>query len=57
MGEPFLAGDEQSELNDPDMDDGVNGFILKSAILSTAGKFVCEEMLSAMNTDFGKKEE
>lgn len=57
MGEPFLASDEQSELNDPDMDDGVNGFILKSAILSTAGKFVCEEMLSAMNTDFGKKEE
>ena len=57
MSEPFLAGDEQSELNDPDMDDGVNGFILKSAILSTAGKFVCEEMLSAMNTDFGKKEE
>ena len=51
MGEPFLANDEQTEFNSLDIDDDMNGFILKSAILSTAGKFVCEEMLSAMNNE------
>lgn len=51
MGDPIFEGDEQSEQNALDMEDDINGFILKSAILSTAGKFVCEEMLSAINTD------
>lgn len=51
MGEPIFEGDDQTALTALDMEDDINGFILKSAILSTAGKFVCEEMLSAMNTE------
>ena len=51
MSEPFFENDEQSELNVLDTEDDINGFILKSAILSTAGKFVCEEMLSAINNE------
>jgi hypothetical protein len=51
MGEPFFENDDQSELNVLDTEDDINGFILKSAILSTAGKFVCEEMLSAINNE------
>ena len=51
MGEPMFDDEAQSEINALDMDDDINGFILKSAILSTAGKFVCEEMLSAMNPE------
>ena len=51
MGEPFFENNEQSELNVLDAEDDINGFILKSAILSTAGKFVCEEMLSAINNE------
>ena len=51
MGEPFFDGAEQNEISSLDSEDDMNGFILKSAILSTAGKFVCEEMLSAMNSE------
>lgn len=51
MGEPFFEGDGQNEISSLDSEDDMNGFILKSAILSTAGKFVCEEMLSAMNRE------
>ena len=55
IGEPFFEGDEQNELSSLDREDDINGFILKSAILSTAGKFVCEEMLSAMNREMEDK--
>lgn len=51
MGENFTINDEQNHLEALDGNDDMNGFILKSAILSTAGKFVCEEMLSAMSTE------
>ncbi len=51
MGEPFFEGDEQGVTLNTEAEDDINGFILKSAILSTAGKFVCEEMLSAMKTE------
>ena len=50
MGENFIEGDTQSEFEVLEKSDDMNGFILKSAILSTAGKFICEEMLLAMNT-------
>ena len=55
MGEPFFEGAEQNEISSLDSEDDMNGFILKSAILSTAGKFVCEEMLSAMNSEKSNK--
>ena len=55
MGEPFFEGDDPNGIDVLDSDDDINGFILKSAILSTAGKFVCEEMLSAMNAEKDKK--
>ena len=55
MGEPFFEGDDPNGIDELDSDDDINGFILKSAILSTAGKFVCEEMLSAMNVEKDKK--
>ncbi len=51
MGENFIEGDTQSEFEALEKSDDMNGFILKSAILSTAGKFICEEMLLAMNTE------
>ena len=51
MGENFIEGDTQSEFEVLEKSDDMNGFILKSAILSTAGKFICEEMLLAMNTE------
>ena len=51
MGENFIEGDTQSEFDALEKSDDMNGFILKSAILSTAGKFICEEMLLAMNTE------
>ena len=51
MGENFIESDEQSEFETLEKSDDMNGFILKSAILSTAGKFICEEMLLAMNTE------
>ena len=50
MGENFIEDDTQSEFEVLEKSDDMNGFILKSAILSTAGKFICEEMLLAMNT-------
>ena len=50
MGENFIEGDTQGEFEALEKSDDMNGFILKSAILSTAGKFICEEMLLAMNT-------
>lgn len=50
MGENFIEDDTQSEFEALEKSDDMNGFILKSAILSTAGKFICEEMLLAMNT-------
>ena len=49
MGEPIFEGEEQVGFDGMDVEDDINAFILKSAILSTAGKFVCEEMLSAMS--------
>jgi len=49
MGEPIFEGEEQSNFEAEEPEDDINVFILKSAILSTAGKFVCEEMLSAMS--------
>lgn len=55
MGEPLFEDDEQENSSILDMEDDINGFILKSAILSTAGKFVCEEMLSAMNSEKADK--
>ena len=55
MGEPFFDGYEQNSVEAFESEDDMNGFILKSAILSTAGKFVCEEMLSAMNVEKDKK--
>lgn len=55
MGEPFFEGYEQNSVEAFEAEDDMNGFILKSAILSTAGKFVCEEMLSAMNVEKDKK--
>ncbi len=51
MGEPLFEDNEQENPSILDMEDDINGFILKSAILSTAGKFVCEEMLSAINSE------
>lgn len=51
MGENFIEDDTQSEFEVLEKSDDMNGFILKSAILSTAGKFICEEMLLAMNTE------
>lgn len=57
MGEPIFEGEDTNALDSMDMEDDVNAFILKSAILSTAGKFVCEEMLSAMNTESDKKDD
>ena len=45
MGEPFFEGEDPDRIEGLDSEDDVNGFVLKSAILSTAGKFVCEEML------------
>ena len=55
IGEPFFEGYEQNSVEAFESEDDMNGFILKSAILSTAGKFVCEEMLSAMNVEKDKK--
>lgn len=55
IGEPFFEGYEQNSVEAFESEDDMNGFILKSAILSTAGKFVCEEMLSAMNLEKDKK--
>ena len=55
MGEPFFEGYEQNSVEAFESEDDMNGFILKSAILSTAGKFVCEEMLSAMKAENDKK--
>ena len=49
MGEAFFDEDDVNLLDNCDSENDVNSFILKSAILSTAGKFVCEEMLSAMS--------
>ena len=49
MGEAFFDEDDVNLLDNCDSENDVNNFILKSAILSTAGKFVCEEMLSAMS--------
>ena len=51
MGEAFFDEDDVNLLDNCDSENDVNSFILKSAILSTAGKFVCEEMLSAMNRE------
>ena len=51
MGEAFFDEDDVNVFDNRDCENDVNGFILKSAILSTAGKFVCEEMLSAMNRE------
>ena len=51
MGEAFFDEDDVNVLDNCDSENDVNSFILKSAILSTAGKFVCEEMLSAMNRE------
>ena len=55
MGEPFFEGYEVNSVETLDSEDDINGFILKSAILSTAGKFVCEEMLSAIKVEIDKK--
>lgn len=55
MGEPFFESYEPNSLEAFDSEDDVNGFILKSAILSTAGKFVCEEMLSVTSVEKSKK--
>ena len=55
MGEPFFESYEQNSVEAFESEDDMNGFILKSAILSTAGKFVCEEMLSAMKPEKDKK--
>jgi len=49
MGEAFFDEDDVNVFDNRDCENDVNGFILKSAILSTAGKFVCEEMLSAVS--------
>lgn len=57
MGENFIEDDTQSEFEVLEKSDDMNGFILKSAILSTAGKFICEEMLLAMNTQPKEKKE
>ncbi|MEE1025409.1 MAG: DUF1836 domain-containing protein [Acutalibacteraceae bacterium] len=57
MGENFIEGDTQGEFEVLEKSDDMNGFILKSAILSTAGKFICEEMLLAMNTQPKEKKE
>lgn len=57
MGENFIEGDTQGEFEALEKSDDMNGFILKSAILSTAGKFICEEMLLAMNTQPKEKKE
>ncbi|MBQ7107798.1 MAG: DUF1836 domain-containing protein [Clostridia bacterium] len=51
MGEAFFDEDDVNVLDNRDCENDVNGFILKSAILSTAGKFVCEEMLSAVSRE------
>ena len=55
IGEPFFEGYEQNSVEAFESEDDMNGFILKSAILSSAGKFVCEETLSAMNVEKDKK--
>ena len=57
MGENFIEGDTQGEFEALEKSDDMNGFILNSAILSTAGKFICEEMLLAMNTQPKEKKE
>jgi len=49
MGEAFFDEDDVNVFDNRDCENDVNGFMLKSAILSTAGKFVCEEMLSAVS--------
>ncbi|MBQ4131609.1 MAG: DUF1836 domain-containing protein [Clostridia bacterium] len=51
MGEAFFDEDDVNVFDNRDCENDVNGFILKSAILSTAGKFVCEEMLSAVSRE------
>ena len=55
IGEPFFEGYEQNSVEAFESEDDMNGFILKSAILSPAGKLDCEEMLSAMNVEKDKK--
>lgn len=51
MGEAFFDESDGNVFDNGESENDINGFILKSAILSTAGKFVCEEMLSAMNRE------
>lgn len=51
MGEAFFDEDDANVFDNRDCENDVNSFILKSAILSTAGKFVCEEMLSAVSRE------
>ncbi len=51
MGEAFFDEEDVNVFDNRDSENDVNSFILKSAILSTAGKFVCEEMLSAMGRE------
>ena len=51
MGEAFFDEEDVNVFDNRDSENDINSFILKSAILSTAGKFVCEEMLSAMGRE------
>lgn len=58
---PFVSMDdlgwdieEETQIANLEGTDDMNAFILKSAILSTAGKFICEGVLSAVNNNQDK---
>lgn len=57
---PFVRMDDfitDSVSDKTESNDDMNTFILKSAILSTAGRFICEGMLAAVERDDNTKKE